>query len=325
MKRKSNRANKRSRRGRRNRKGRRSSRNRHSRRRRDRRSPYARVSSIPQEQSLRETHPQIFWRRLRRSLHSQSSTEGEIHSQTATFTHPHAFHPFTIGTQTMPHPLASIQAFHPFAAGYKVMPHPLTSNRATNQVIHPSHASSQATHPHTLRYTQRKPIHPFHIGVNSKPHLSTSAHTETQPLHNPHTHPHTQSHTYTPRNTPHSTHTNPNSIPHLLASTRSLHRISASQTHSNPQMTSGIENQSPLQSTHTRQVRESSHHRQVHPQEGEFMHPQAGVDISAPRFLHGARRGRGGEQAQRKQEKERNQLLKECSKTQSWKKMAGKR
>ncbi|MPC73597.1 hypothetical protein E2C01_067932 [Portunus trituberculatus] len=328
MKRKSNRANRRSRRGRRNRKGRRSSRNKHSRRRRERRSPYPRVPGVPQGQSPRETPPHYFWRRLSRSIQSKGSTEGEIHSQ-ATFIHPHAFHPFTIGTQTMPHPLASTQALHPFAARYRVMPHPLPYIRAPNQVIHPSHASSQATHTHTSPYTQQNLIHPLHTRLNSKPHPETSTHTQRQSLHNPHTHSHPQSPTYTQKNPSHTTHTNPNNIPTPLASTRTLHRITAPhthlQTHSNPQTTNEVKYQSPLESTHSRHVRESPRHRQVHPQEGEFTHPQAGVDISAPRFLHGARQGRGGDQAQRKQERERNQLLKECSKTQSWRKLAGRR
>ena len=106
--------------------------------------------------------------------------------------------------------------------------------------------------------------------------------------------------------------------------------ITAPKTVTHPQTHTNTQNQDtnrflsqPFTPTLSRHIRALPHHRPViHPQAGEFMHPQAGVDISPPRFLQG-RRGRG-EKVER-EERDRNQLLRECSKTMNWKKLSERR
>lgn len=83
--------------------------------------------------------------------------------------------------------------------------------------------------------------------------------------------------------------------------------------------------QNPSTVTLSRQVRESPPFyplRQVHPQAGAFLHPQAGVDISSPRLRHTPRGGGrevGGED-------EGDKVQRECGgRSLSWKKVSERR
>lgn len=82
--------------------------------------------------------------------------------------------------------------------------------------------------------------------------------------------------------------------------------------------------------TLSRHTRESPAFQQpiqvFHPQAGEFLHPQAGVDISSPRLHHTIRKGRGGGEGDGEEEgKSDKEVQRECSKTLSWKKVSERR
>ncbi|KAG0729342.1 Inter-alpha-trypsin inhibitor heavy chain H1 [Chionoecetes opilio] len=159
-----------------------------------------------------------------------------------------------------------------------------------------SHPFQSVTEAQASTYTH--PTHAFltiATGSKTMPHPMASPHTQIHRLHPLAAAPQTIAH-------PQSQGTN------------ALRYQSFHNQHSYPSSSASL----------SRQVRQLPHRPVLHPQAGQFMHPQAGVDISLPRFLHGAKRGRYDDKAKR-EEGDRSQLYRECSKTMNWKKISARR